>query len=666
MKLSITATLLAFLLSAAPTVSHAQAGRPPQTPPSDLTTLDLEQLMQLEVVFAASKRNQNPREAASVVSIVTAAEIRRSGYRTLADVLRSLPSFYISYDRNYSYVGVRGFAQPGDYSSRVLLLLNGLRTNDNIYDQASVGEEFLVDIDLIDRVEVIRGPSAAIYGSSAFFAVINVVTKRGSELNGAELSGSRASFDTYVGRAAYGKKLGNGIDVVASASIADGAGPSRLYYAEFDDPSTNDGVAENADGESFRRFFASATKGGLSLEFSHGSRDKLIPTGAYETVFNDARSRTLDRTTMASLTYDRALTNGAVAARLHSGRYHYAGAYTYSAEAPDRDMSYGEWWGLDVDATRTIRTRNLLTAGIEFRDNYRQDQKAETPQPYQLWFDARHQSRRLGIFAQNELKLFKPLVLYTGVRQDWYDTFGSVTSPRLGMIYNPDDATTVKLMLGRAFRAPNEYELHYNGGDYKLNPSLGPERIGTLELAAERSIGGGLRLTASGFLNHITDLVSLQRDPSDDMVVFQNLGDIRSRGVEIGLDLNRGHGPTGRVGYAYQQTTNEETDAELTNSPNHMVKLALLVPVVPNGLSTALDAQYVSARKTLAGAEARGYVVTNLSLNVPHLLDRLEASATIYNLFGASYGFPGSEEHTQDIIQQDCRTFRVKATVRFE
>jgi iron complex outermembrane receptor protein len=658
----VAGLLLALTLLAGTASPGLGQARPPQPP--DLTTLDLEQLMQLEVVFAASKRNQNPREVASVVSVVTAAQIAQHGYRTLADVLRSLPSFYVSYDRNYSYVGVRGFARPGDYSSRVLLLLNGLRTNDNIYDQASIGEEFVVDVDLIDRVEVVRGPSAAIYGSSAFFAVINVVTKRGADVHGAELSGSGGSFESYTGRATYGTKLGNGIEALTSASIVNRAGPAELYYAEFDDPSSGGGMARDADGESAHKLFASLSRGNLSFEASHSSRNKIIPTGAYETIFGDPRTRTLDQMSLARLTYDRSLEQGSVSARLHAGRSRYHGEYVYEVAAPNQDLGIGEWWGADLDLTRPLWKRNLITAGVEYRNNHRQDQRNYDRAPYASYIDERHESQRVGIFAQNELKLFAPLVLYAGVRHDWYDTFGSMTTPRLGAIYNPDAATTLKLMGGRAFRAPNEYELHYAGGlGYKANPSLGPERIETLELAVERRIGGGMRLIASGFRNQITELISLQRDPADDLVVFQNLGRIRSQGVELGLDVNRGRGPTGHVGYAYQKTTDRDTGVELTNSPNHMAKVGILVPF--GGWTTGLETQYVSDRQTLGGAEARGYTVSNLSLNLPRVIGRLETSATIYNLFGTTYGFPGSEEHVQDIIQQDGRTFRIKATLRF-
>src|SRR6185503_18950953 len=167
----------------------------------------------------------------SAVSVVTAAEIRQHGYRTLADVLRSLPSFYVTEDRRYSYVGVRGYDQPGDYGARVLVLVNGLRTNDNLYEQAYVGEEFLVDIDLVDRIEVVRGPSAAIYGNSAFFAVVNVVTRHGAEFQRGELSATASSYGTHGGRATYGRRLDSGLEFLVSASLSESDG-QRLYFRE--------------------------------------------------------------------------------------------------------------------------------------------------------------------------------------------------------------------------------------------------------------------------------------------------------------------------------------------------------------------------------------------------------------------------------------------------
>jgi len=146
-------------------------------PPTTLNLQAEEKLLLQEIpsVYGASKYEQKVTEAPSSVSIVTADEIKKFGYRTLTDILRSVRSFYVSYDRNYSFVGVRGFARPGDYNSRILLLVNGHRLNDNIFDSALIGTEGVLDVDLIERVEIIRGPSSSLYGSNAFFAVVDII-----------------------------------------------------------------------------------------------------------------------------------------------------------------------------------------------------------------------------------------------------------------------------------------------------------------------------------------------------------------------------------------------------------------------------------------------------------------------------------------------------------
>jgi iron complex outermembrane receptor protein len=622
--------------------------------------------MQIEVVYAASKREQSLRDAPSAISVVTAAEIRQQGYRTLADILRSLASFYTSSDRNYEYLGVRGFGRPGDYNSRILLLVNGLRTNDNIYGTAYIGHEFLVDVDLIDRVEVVRGPSSALYGSGAFFAVVNVVTRRGGDIGGTEVAGSAGSFETFGGRATYGRSLPSGFDVLVSASVADRGGPDQLYFREFDDPSTNEGIARAADGESFHKILASITRGGFSLHASSASREKGIPTAAYGTVFNDPRTRTTDGTTLTSVAYARAFGRGSgIDARVSFGQYHYEGAYSYDPSLlPNQDESDGEWWGTDISGTLPRFARNLVTVGAEFMDDYRQDQRNFDVEPAAVYTDIRASSQRVAVFAQDEIELHSTLALHLGVRQDWYETVGSATSPRLGLIYTPDRATTLKVMLGRAFRAPNEYELRYNGPEFKASTGLDPERIETLELVAERLIGGGLRVSAAGFRNRIDGLISLYRDPADDLLTFTNFEDISSNGLELGLDLNRGRGTRGRLSYALQRSEDRATGVVLTNSPRHMAKAQTLTPL-GGTLTAGIDAQYMSGRTTLAGARTKECVMTGVTLLAPRILGYLGLNADVYNIFDSPCGAPGSVEHLQDIIEQDGRSFRLKATFHF-
>ena len=158
----------------------------------------------MDTVYGASKREQRATEAPSSVTVIRADEIRKYGYRTLAELLRSVPGFYVNYDRNYHYLGMRGFRRPGDYDTRILLLVDGHRVNENVGDGPAFGTQFLLDIDLIDKVEIIRGPGSSLYGSNAVLGVINVITKTGRDISGLELSGEVGSLSTTKGRVTYG------------------------------------------------------------------------------------------------------------------------------------------------------------------------------------------------------------------------------------------------------------------------------------------------------------------------------------------------------------------------------------------------------------------------------------------------------------------------------
>jgi iron complex outermembrane receptor protein len=179
--------VIAMFLAVAPPAASAQQALP---------DLSLEELLQLDSgrVFGASLRDQPVTEAPSSVTFITADQIERFGYRSLADILRAIRSFYVTNDRNFSYLGARGFGKPGDYNSRVLLLVNGHRVNDNVFGQAEIGPEFGIDPAMFERIEIIRGPGSALYGDSAFFAVVNVITKSAAALPSASVTVEGASL----------------------------------------------------------------------------------------------------------------------------------------------------------------------------------------------------------------------------------------------------------------------------------------------------------------------------------------------------------------------------------------------------------------------------------------------------------------------------------------
>src|SRR5882762_8363251 len=143
---------LAVLLICLPVLAYAADSATTQ-PTNDLTALSLESLMQIEVpkVYGASKIDQKASQAPASVTVVTSDEINKYGYQTLGDVLQSVQGFNVSSDRNYQYLGVRGISL-GDFNSRVLVMVDGHRINNNLTDGAFIGNEFILDMELADRV----------------------------------------------------------------------------------------------------------------------------------------------------------------------------------------------------------------------------------------------------------------------------------------------------------------------------------------------------------------------------------------------------------------------------------------------------------------------------------------------------------------------------------
>ena len=373
---------------------------------TDIADLPLEQLMQMQVT-TASRYAQTALEAPAAVSVVTADDIRLFGYRTLAEVLGSLRGLYVSYDRAYHYLGTRGFATPGDYNTRVLLLVNGVRFNDNIYDQASIGSDFPLDLDLVERVEFVPGPGSAVYGANAFFGVVNVITRDGRQLAGPQVSTEVGSHGSAKLRFSVGTVDAQGGDWLLSATRAATRGADQ-HYAAFDTPANHGGVAQRLDYDRSTQLFARMHREGLTLTLAHGERTKGVPTAAFSQVFNDPRSRFIDKNTRLAAEYATQLQPSlAFTGRLHAGRYQYVGDYVYDYPPVtlNRDASNGQWWGTEWQWVSTALARHKLSWGLDYRRDTRIEQLNIDLDPPAQHLAAQRQGHVLGLYFQDEFAL---------------------------------------------------------------------------------------------------------------------------------------------------------------------------------------------------------------------------------------------------------------------
>jgi iron complex outermembrane receptor protein len=256
--------------------------------------------------------------------------------------------------------------------------------------------------------------------------------------------------------------------------------------------------------------------------------------------------------------------------------------------------------------------------------------------------------------------------LSAGLRYDHYSNFGGTTNPRLGLIYHLFHPTTLKLLYGTAFRAPEPFEVTPGYGPfYDDNLGLKPETIRSVEVVLEQALGQHFKLSGSVFQNRIADLITLETDPSNNQSTYRNSGKARATGAEIELDGQSAGGVKGTANYSYTSAQNGLTHETLSNSPASLAKLNVIVPVVKQRIFASLDAQYTSPVQTLAGNALGGFSVFNVTLLGHTLGKHIDLSASVYNLFDKKYFDPGRPEDPEDAIQQNGRNFRIKLTGRF-
>lgn len=411
----------------------------------DLTDISLEDLTHVKV-YSASRHLEDSDDAPSAVTVITAEDIRRYGWRTLAEALSSVRGFYTSYDRDYTYLGVLGVLRPGDYNCRILLPINGNRVNENVYGSAPVGSEFPLDIDLVERIEVVRGPASSLFGTNAFFGVINVITRETGKQNALEASGSVSSWMGRYGRLTgtfqYGRFSG-----LLSGSLYRSDGHPWLYFPEYDSAATSYGIARYLDGESFTHEFADFQYGRVRLQALYSDRTKDLPTAPFGAAFGVPGTYSRDRASYVAASYHRPLSSRTeIDARFYYNVYDYLGTGVYAAPSSKNvrgyDTSSARWAGTEVTLSRQFG-RHRVTIGGQYEYSFQIKQatydagqtpvvNVDDPQWLAAWY------------AQAELKLKSKLAINAGLRLDWVNPYGAAVSPRIAAVYRLSSRNSLK------------------------------------------------------------------------------------------------------------------------------------------------------------------------------------------------------------------------------
>lgn len=645
-----TLALACLAALALPPAAHA-------APTSDAAEdLALEALLKREVQ-GPSRYAQSLMEAPASVSVLELREADALGHQTVGDLLARLPGVYLSNSRSYSALGIRGFNRPGDYSSRVLMAVDGQRVNDAIYDQGLPQLELPVMAEWVKRVELVHGPGSSVYGSNALLGVVNVVTLNGVDAPGLTLQGSLGAHGLRRAEMHYGDGAGTDRDVFIGLNLQRSAG-ENLYLPEL---GTADGWVRGLDGERQAAVLAKVRHGDWRLSLNAVRREKDVATAPYGTLAGVPGTSYADSLVLGELSYDGPWQDELRrTVRLSVAGYDFRGRYVFG-QAPDlinKDMARAQWTTLEGRLLWRGLLNHQLMVGAELRTSPYGVQRNYDVEPHAMKLDSNVTQDALAVYAQDQWRLSSTLQLTTGLRVDRVRGFAPALSPRAVLALRPDERESLKLMWAQSFRTPNLYERFYedDGVSQLSNTGLKPERLNSVEAAWEYLLPGGQALTANAYytrMNRLIELVPLS-DAPDAAVQYRNVGRVTLRGVDLGVEQRSAEGWLWRASASSMHAHNEAGE-RLSNAPSWMLKGHA---VSPQWQHWQLGAECQLLGRRLGRAEVPATTVVNAHLRY-RLDERLSLSLHVDNALDRRNLDPSTPDVVLSSIPQPGRAWRV-------
>ncbi len=622
----------------------------------DLMSMDLEELLNLEITVATGAKSLTPRESPGIVSVITEEEIRSSGARDLIDILYRVPGFAFGTDvEGVENVGFRGnWAHEG----KMLLLLDGLENNELSYNTLILGNHYPVDH--IKRIEIIRGPGSSIYGGNAELGVINIITKSAEDLNGVAVSAIYGQLeDTFRRRnisLSAGKKMGElgltlhtffGQGNKSDRDYTDGAGNSYNMKENADQNPLMVNLGLNYRGLSVRGMMdrQSTTQRNIfganippaadplpthfhsyhgAIKYAWQLNEKLTITPAlrfrrhyaYHALDEDvAKIMALDAENAALFIYERytqRITEEVTASYDFNSNLNVLGgvqSYQESAHAGEDDRS--NFAGPDFDYSKKE---------ISFSD--------------------------VSAFAQMLMKT--SLVNITaGGRYDSHSEGSSAFVPRLGLTRVFSDLYHVKLLASQAFRTPSLINVD-------LNADIKSEKTTVFELESGIKINANMFLTANLFDITLKDAIIYGVDDNGEF--YANREKTGSRGVEFEFRFQTGMNSQ-VFSYSYYSSENKNKIEDymvprLEGEEGFMDDLVLAFPKHKFTLSSTyqLSSQFTFNTNLIYQSKTYGYASGTVQEFNFTLLDAylrwhhfgvkgLELGVGCYNIFNVDYFF---------------------------
>lgn len=638
-----------------------------------------------ELVETASRATDPLRLAPASITLITPAEKADFAYISLLDVGTGVRGFYPSNDLTYPTLGVRGISSLGLYGNRLQVQLDGHVLNEDWAGGSNVAFDLLPDLMPVDRIELVRGPGSALFGTGAMLGVANMVTAKAAPSSPLRIGGAVSTEGFARVHAVSGLQLESGPGMWLAFGAL-GRAPHDVELPSYAGTAwAPDGIAHGVGAEDSFAIYGRAWFGDATLALFTQRRDNQLAAANYGTVFGDTRNREDISRSFVELRYEPTLAEGLqLLTRAYVDGSAARGIYAYT----DPEYTYGvetfssEWGGAEARVLLTSIPGLRVAAGLEAQThptNTQWGQAEPEPEPY---IDEVHAYHTGSVYSNLDWDPTSWLRLSAGVRLDgWFfeelgsagaetgsRTLGSI-NPRVAIIFLPSDEDTIKLIGGRAFRVPSILELTYNDGDYTTtrNPDLTPESAHTVELEYQRALPAGVRLVAAAHTTMIFDVIRQQGagEPEDLLQYVNSMDPLVVAGAEVEVARSFGHDLSGSASASYTRARLGDLFAgpRLENSPE--VLGALKATWAGLGPAAHLSTRVVfdGGRTDRDGAETPHALVWDAVLAGAVAPLSCDYAISVRNILDSRVVHPVSADIAEPVLVQPGRS--VFAEVRF-
>lgn len=508
-----------------------------------------------QMVISASRTEQMVQDAVSQVHVITAADIQARQIHNIQDLLREIPGVRIT--ENTGSWGNGGNVQlMGMNADQSLILLDGQRITGG-HGSVDISS---IPVESIERIEIVKGPGSALYGSDAMAGVVHIITrkaKEGQHLRMGASAGSRNRVLATTGLDTGNERMGMRLDY------------THKYTSGVD--RDTDRVNSNALSASLHYQPVESTTLRLQPFFS---RQKNMVEGEAD--------RIQERTSLNATAEVRPDALSRIQAR--------ASYFSHDHRKVDKTFdSVSTLQEFEAGYSRILGRHTLSTGYAYSGESVDDKQKAYTKDSQDTH----------GVYLQDEID-FGRLALTLGGRLDHHDEWGTETHPRAGLLFRATDNLRFRASAGTSFMAPTLLKLYADGwtmGPWtmKANPDLKPEKATSYQAGMDFQALPTLLLRAAFFRNEIDDLIETTRDGRT--MSYRNVSEALTQGIETTLTWKPLRTFSATLGYTWTETENKQTGKSLLDRPEHKATLDLDYHLARPDLRFRLTTAWIGERE---------------------------------------------------------------------